>query len=213
MTAQAAHLRRLAERLDLLTDELTELRHRSDQLEGLATDIHRTLAQHRAQETAGPPNWATMNTEQAAQAWHDLADWIQNSYVPWYDITRDQLPDCWALHRPVVTTLSWLRHTHTAAHQSGAPAHLVADWHTHWNPAATKQIRDAIPRHGLRSCGPGHHLATSTDRALHTARPHPPIAPPATPAIPPSSPTEQLAHREHWNNFYTEALAHDLTDR
>lgn len=216
LTAQAAHLRRLADRLDQLTAEVDDLRRRGDEIDAVAADIHHTLQQHHAQQPVGPPNWATMDTGPAARAWRDLTDWIDQTFVPWYDITRDQLPDCWALHRPVVVELSWLRHTHTAAHEPGAPVHLVADWHTHWKPAALKHIHDVVPRHGLRACGPGHHLATSTDRTPHTppVQPHPSAnRPPLVPTMPTHAVTEQLAHREHWHNFYTQAVTHDLANR
>jgi hypothetical protein len=36
--------------------------------------------------------------------------------VPWYELTRDELPDCWALHAPVVVELSWLRTTYVQAY-------------------------------------------------------------------------------------------------
>ena len=95
-----------------------------------------------------------MNAEQAAQAWEALATWVDEIFVPWYGITRTQLPDCWALHRPVIVELSWLQHSHDAAYHPDAGAHLAAEWHTHWKPTAVRHIHDAIHRRGRRSCTP-----------------------------------------------------------
>src|SRR6202011_4918002 len=116
-----------------------------------------------AHDTA-PLDWAAMDAEHAATAWQDLAHWIEHTLVPWHEITRDQLPDCWALHRPAVTELAWLHHTHHASHQPDAAPHLTAEWHTRWKPAALHTIHNAIPRRGTRTCGPRHHLTDQTQR-------------------------------------------------
>jgi hypothetical protein len=148
-----------------------------------------------------------MNIDQAAAAWDDLADWIADTLVPWYEITRDQLPDCWALHRPAVAHLSWLHHNYRAAHQPGAGHRAPADWHTRWLPAALHAVREAIPRRGTRTCGPGQHLVTETHRALQ----QPPRA--AQPPAPLPVPGHQLAERQHWHSFYDTAVAADLSAR
>ena len=36
-----------------------------------------------------------------------LARWVGETLVPRYELTRNELPDCWALHPPVVAELSW----------------------------------------------------------------------------------------------------------
>lgn len=212
LTAHAAHLRRLSDRIDHLADELANLRAHTDQLTTIATDIQHTLdlpPPPQAPE-AGPPCWPTMTAEDAAAAWEALADWIADTLVPWYGITRGQLPDCWARHPPVVAELSWLHHTHHAAHQPGAPAHLVADWHTHWKPTALHHIHNAVPHRGHRTCTPGHHLATDTERT-----PHPPATPPipTTGYEPRTPPTEQPAVRHHWYTYYQRAVTDDLANR
>jgi hypothetical protein len=150
-----------------------------------------------------------MTAEQARDAWYDLADWISDTFVPWYGITRDQLPDCWALHRPVVSELSWLHHTYRAAHLPGAPAHLTADWHTQWKPGALRRIQDILPRRGSRSCTPGHHLATDAERTATRTQParlehgHGTI----------SLPSDQPAFRSHWHGFFQRAVSADLGNR
>jgi hypothetical protein len=225
LTALAAHLRRLAERLDdldtrsgQLTDTLTN--QILPQLNQLRADTTDQLAHHTRQVqhlldtltpyTTPPADWSTMDADQAATEWDTLAHWIAHTLVPWHDITRDQLPDCWALHRPAVLELAWLHHTHRAAHQPGAPAHLTAEWHTRFKPAALHAIRDAIPRRGIRTCGPGHHLTTDTQRIHHQPTPQPPPYPADTPA---TLPTNQLAERHHWQHLYTQAVTADLSLR
>jgi hypothetical protein len=64
-----------------------------------------------------------MTADQAATAWGDLAHWIAEVLVPWYQITRDELPNCWAMHRPAVVELSWLRSAHIEAFASNTAAH------------------------------------------------------------------------------------------
>jgi hypothetical protein len=160
----------------------------------------------KAQRLLGPPpNWAVMNAEEAARAWADLAWWLEHTFVPWYDITRDQLPDCWALHRPVVSELSWLRHTHRAAHESTAPAHLAADWHTHWKPSVLRRVHEAIPRRGSRSCSPGHHFATDAERIAGRTQ----AANQRPPGVPVTA-GDQLAERTHWHQFWERAVHVDL---
>jgi hypothetical protein len=211
ITAHAAHLRRLSRRIDQLDGDVAQLRTDTDELATIAAVIQRTLdEQQHANREDGPPCWATMTADQAAEAWEVLADWIEQVLVPWYDITRDQLPDCWALHPPVLVELSWLQHTHHAAYKPDAPAHLVADWHTHFKPATLRAIRDVIPRRGHRTCTPGHHLATDTQRAPHSTGN---VPPPVIAQVPYTPPTEQPALRQHWHTFYQQAVATDLAIR
>lgn len=51
-----------------------------------------------------------MDVEAARAEWPRLVRWIAEVFVPWYEVTRDELPDCWALHRRV--ELSWLATAH-----------------------------------------------------------------------------------------------------
>jgi hypothetical protein len=219
LTALAADLRRIADRVDDLDtrcDQLTsavkttgaalraetaaQFAEHSEQVQTLLDTL---TAQHATEAL----DWPAMTFDQAAAAWATLAHWISDTLVPWYEITRDQLPDCWALHRPAVLHLSWLRQTYQDAHRPGAAPRLAADWHTRWLPAALRAVREAIPSRGMRTCGPGQHLVTGADRArqqpLRTA-------PPTAPSI---AHNDQLAERLHWQGFYDVAVAADLSVR
>ena len=74
--------------------------------------------------------------------------------VPRYELTRDDLPDCWALHPPVVAELSWLRTAYVQAYLTRSPPQLSADWHTRWRPAVLTRIRELIKPD---ECSPGKH--------------------------------------------------------
>jgi hypothetical protein len=221
LTALTTHLHRLADRIEDLD---TRCRENTDTLTdkvipGLAQVHAQTTAQlaaHHEQvqhlldttHQAPPSDWSNMDVEQARATWESLATWIADTLVPWYEITRDQLPDCWAHHRPAVVQLTWLHHTFQAAHQPNAEPHLTAEWHTRWLPAVLHALENAVPRNGRRTCGPGHHLTTADDQL----RPHP-HQPIPIPAEPIEVPTDQLAHRHHWQHFYDQALTADLTHR
>ena len=181
LTALAGHLRRISDRVeDLYTrcDQLTDTLIATvlPRLDSITTDTAAQLAEHSDQvqqlldsltthRATEPVDWPAMNVEQAEVAWKTLADWIADTLVPWYEITRDQLPDCWALHRPAVIQLAWLHHTYRHAHDPGAGPRATADWHTRWLPAVLRTVREAIPQRGTRTCGPGHHLVDESERA------------------------------------------------
>ena len=74
--------------------------------------------------------------------------------MPRYELTRDELPDCWALHPPVVAELSWLRTAYVQAYLTRSPPQLSADWHTRWRPAVLTRIRELIKPD---ECSPGKH--------------------------------------------------------
>ena len=76
--------------------------------------------------------------------WPILARWVGEVLVPRYELTRDELPDCWALHPPVVAELSWLRTAYVQAYLPRSPPQLAADWHTRWRPAVLTRIRELI---------------------------------------------------------------------
>lgn len=150
-TALAAHLRRISDRLDQVASTHTELanlvsEHLSPEITALRNDTGQQLATHAAQihqiltateARHNPPiDWPAMTADQAAIAWENLAHWIAHILVPWYHITRDELPDCWAMHRPAIVELSWLRSAHIEAFAPNTAAHHAADWHTRWRPAA-----------------------------------------------------------------------------
>jgi len=200
---------RLSERVDQLTHDQGDIAGLTQQLAADTAAVKDALAANTATVShPGVPCWATMTADQAGAEWEALTDWIADTLVPWYEITRGQLPDCWALHRPAVIELSWLHHTHQAAHQPDALPHLTAHWHTDWKPAALRTIADAIPRHGTRTCGPGHHLTTH-DHRLHHPHPTPTPAHITTHGVP-TAPTDQLAARHHWHTHYEQARTEDL---
>jgi hypothetical protein len=53
-----------------------------------------------------------MTPDHAATVWQDLAHWIDDVPIPWFQITPEELPDCWAMHPPAMMELSWLRSAH-----------------------------------------------------------------------------------------------------
>jgi hypothetical protein len=226
LTALAVHLRRLSARAEELNASHTALaslvtsnlqpeiaalrRDSTEQLAIQAAQIHRLCTAH-ASEHPPPVDWPTLTADQATVEWEKLAIWIADVLVPWYEITREQLPDCWALHRPALLELSWLHATHQEAFTPNAAAHHAADWHTRWLPAALHRIHEIIPRRGVRYCGAGGHLVNHSDRS-----PTIPILPPATAPMPTPRqpmPNEQLAERHHWEHCYQQAMATDYAWR
>ena len=119
-----------------------------------------------------PVLWPALSAERAEREWNRLGQWVATVLGPWYQVTRGQVPDCWALHRPVQLTLSWLHCAHVAAHTGpAASAVAAAEWHTRWLPAALDAIAAAAPtavqsgRPGSGPwdgliCHPGFHLDT-----------------------------------------------------
>jgi len=207
------HLQRLSGRLDQLDDDHNDIAELVHQLAKGTADIRQALtANGPPQPTPPPPCWASMSAERAAVEWDALADWLEHTFVPWYDITRNQLPDCWALHRPAVIELSWLHHTHRAAHQPDALPHLLAQWHTEWKPAVLQSITDAIPRRGSRTCTPGYHLASDTDRTISRGRTAASAGRDVERALR-VSPAEQPAERQYWNPHFNHAREMDLARR
>ena len=114
------------------------------------------LSEHQEREKAkNPPvDWASLSEEQAAEQWPVLARWIAEILVPRYQATRNELPDCWALHPPVVAELSWLRTAYVQAYLTRSPPQLAADWHTRWRPAVMTRIQELIKPD---QCSPGRH--------------------------------------------------------
>jgi hypothetical protein len=206
--AQTATERRLdvleattAESADLLAQALPRIDTALDQLAALAERLD--------DAPLAPISWPTLTVAEAATVWAQLADWIESVLVGWYGITRAQLPDCWALHRPVLHELTWLHTTYREAHTPGARAALSADWHTRWRPAALAAITAATdPTLGAvaSGCRPGHH--------------HDPAGylPAGAYTSPPDEPVEGqhvggrqklLARREFWQANYLTAVRFD----
>lgn len=207
-TTHAAIARRLdtveanvAESADLLGQALPRIDTAFDQLAALTERLDDT--------PAAPVSWPTLTAAEAATVWAELADWTDTVLVGWYRLTRAQLPDCWALHRPVLLQLTWLHSTYREAHTPGARAGLSADWHTRWLPAALAAIAAATgPAPGATAswCRPGHH--------------HDPTSPLPAGAYtaPPDEPADGrhvegreklLARREFWQANYLTAVRFD----
>jgi hypothetical protein len=133
-------------------------------------DVQKGLAEVRGQvaslleetpEVTNPPvDWTHLPAEQAEREWDVLGRWVHEVLAGEYEITREQLPDCWALHRPALRTLTWLRCTYVDAYAEGARNVLSAEWNTRWMDSALAKIKDAIPasRCRPRVGEPGEHL-------------------------------------------------------
>lgn len=105
-------------------------------------------------------DWASLAAEDAAKEWEALGEWVATVLGPFYEITRAQLPDCWALHRPAVIELVWLRRAYVAAHSADAAPSARADWHTRWRRDALANITAAIDE---QWCRPGEHYINKSD--------------------------------------------------
>jgi hypothetical protein len=173
----------------LVTEELGRLR----------SDLDVLLAERKERDKTknAPVDWATLTEEQAAAQWPILARWVGEVLVPRYELTRDDLPDCWALHPPVVAELSWLRTAYVQAYLSRSPPQLSADWHTRWLPAVLTRIRELIKPD---ECSPGKHAprrGTPIDLAAQNG----------------VLPRTQLAEPTCWWPFYDRAFHLDLAVR
>lgn len=149
-----------------LDAELADLAGRVDELTGATPP------------TLEPVDWPTLSADAAAAEWEALATWVADVLGPFYEITRAQLPDCWALHRPAVIELVWLRRAYVAAHAADAPPAAAGEWHTRWRRDALTNIATAIPK---TWCRPGEHYLHEHDRD-HRDREH--ARPPDHPAGP-----------------------------
>ena len=183
----------LAPRVDVL-QKLTNA-----QFGRLRREVDVLLSERRQREKVkNPPiNWASLTAAQAAAQWPILARWIGEVLVPRYDLTRDELPDCWALHPAIVAELSWLRTAYVAAYLTRAAPSLAADWHTRWRPAVLARIRELI---NPEECLPGRHAP----------RRGKPLQVPAQ--VAPLSRTH-LAEPSCWWPFYERAYKLDLAWR
>jgi hypothetical protein len=128
----------------------------SDELGQLRGEVDVLLAERKERDKTknAPVNWAALTEQQAAAQWPILARWLGEVLVPRYELTRDDLPDCWALHPPVVAELSWLHTAYVQAHLHRSTPQLAADWHTRWRPAVLTRIRELIRSD---ECAPGKH--------------------------------------------------------
>lgn len=130
-------------------------------------------------------DWMNLSADDAAARLVRLADWIEGVLVDGYYVTRRQLPDCWALHRPAVIHLLWLEDTYSAAYGEEAIPLAAAEWNTRWLPAGLELLREVAP---TRLCRPrpsqeGLHMVTAEEeQRLQVATPPPPPPPEPIPA-------------------------------
>ena len=127
-------------------------------------------------EAAQLVDWPSLSVQDAAKVWEALGEWVATVLGPFYELTRAQLPDCWALHQPAVIELVWLHRSYLAAHTCDAPPSARADWHTRWRRDALGNIATAIDE---QWCRPGEHYIhkTDSDRTPHRRPPQDPHAP------------------------------------
>ena len=193
---------------DLAATVSEDLAPRVNALQQLVTEEFRRLRgdidvlpseRQEQNKTKNPPvDWAALTEEQAAEQWPILARWIGETLVPRYELTRDELPDCWALHPPVVAELSWLRTAYVQAYLTGSPPQPGADWHTRWRPAVLTRIRELIKPD---ECSPGKHAPRRGSAPIQLGAPNGAL------------PRTQLAEPTCWWPFYDRAVHLDLAIR
>lgn len=172
----------------------TELARQAGQLEEVLTTLTR--------ERNAPVNWPALTAEEAEKQWPVLAQWVGEVLVPWYELTRDELPDCWPLHRPALVELSWLRSAHVQAYLPSSPPSVAGEWHMRWRPGVVARLGQVIDR---QLCRPGEHLRPSGQSM--TDRPAPPPSQPGQRLVPPA---KQRADAQHWRENYLAAAAADI---
>jgi len=181
----------------VLAGELSRLTQDLDQLR---VDVDTLLFERQERKTVkNPPvDWAALTEEQAVTQWQVLAQWIGEVFVPRYEITRDELPDCWALHTPVVAELSWLRSAYVQAYLPRSEPQSAADWHMQWRSAVLDRIKELVKP---EDCAPGKHVSRRGELVT----------------VPTSGsgamPRQQLADPQCWWPFYARAYEHDLAVR
>jgi len=199
-------------RFEDLAGEVAELRGRLDQLAATVPPDPETP----------PVCWPALDVTEADAAWQALADWVADVLGPWYQLTRGQLPDCWALHRPALLELSWLHTSWQDAHLPHARPAATAEWHARWRPAALAAIAATIPTQYCRPVPdrPGEHLVPQlTSFNTPNPSPHPYGPPPGSggpAAATPSAgrdftdPTDQTTTPTYWGPYLEQAKAADL---
>jgi hypothetical protein len=151
----------LAENATLLSQVLPRVTGLDEELADLAARVDGLTGTDPAEVVSPSLDWPGLSAEAAAKEWEALAEWVAEVLGPFYEITREQLPDCWALHRPAVIELVWLRRSWAAAHAPDALSSAAGEWHTRWRRDALANIRTAIPE---TWCRPGEHYVHARDR-------------------------------------------------
>ncbi len=141
----------------MLTDAQNDLAELRGTVEELATG--------QAEVDNPPVDWFALPAETAELEWPKLGQWVHDVLGGWYLVTRGQLPDCWALHRPAMLQVAWLRSSHVEAYLSRSHPSQAAEWNTRWLEAALARIKEYIPDSRCRAVagGPGEHLVDRLD--------------------------------------------------
>lgn len=198
------------------------------------------LVSAQAEDANAPVDWFKLPAETAELEWPKLGEWVHEVLGGWYLVTRAQLPDCWALHRPAFLQVAWLRSSHIEAYLSRSHPAQAAEWNVRWLDAALDKIKEYIPDTRCRAVtgGPGQHLVDKLEEAQQGRQraaagpttggnPYPnPYAQPqptATPATGPatggpagrssSSAAQEVIRWEYWGEYFNQAMQTDLTWR
>jgi hypothetical protein len=204
-------------------DLLGQVLPRVSDLDVELADLAERLDALAAVVAAGPSgrdtalvDWPSLSADAAAAEWQALADWVAGVLGPFYELTRAQLPDCWALHRPAVLEMVWLRRTYVAAHRPDAAPGAAADWHTRWRREALANIAAAIPE---KWCRPGEHWVDRYERARPAGGPPPPAPPRHVPGQRPGHELHsvgaggEISAPQHWGPAFQTAAGEDIAWR
>ncbi|MBW0106164.1 hypothetical protein I4I78_27410, partial [Pseudonocardia sp. KRD-291] len=153
-----------------------------------------------------------LTVDEAAAAWDQLGRWVAETFVPWYEITRELLPDCWPLHRPAVLELSWLRTCYVEAFTSDARPQLAAEWSTRWRRDALANIAGHIDHW---KCHPGMHTARDGNEndPNYTRPPERAVVGHDGVSRPTSGDKSELAFVQNWRANFDTAATRDLDAR
>ena len=218
----------VGENADLLGQVTPRVRDLDRQLADLGERVDTLATAVRDRLTSGPGadgpdvpdaaavDWPSLSADAATAEWQALGDWVASVLGPFYELTRAQLPDCWALHRPAVLELVWLRRVYVAAHRPDAPPSAAADWHTRWRREALANIATAVPD---TWCRPGEHRVDRYSRAVSSSG-WPSAAPPEhVPGQRPApgqyqiGPGGEITTPQHWGPHFQTAAGADITWR
>jgi hypothetical protein len=130
------------------------------------------LATARAESENAPVDWFHLSAADAEKEWPKLGDWVHEILGGWYLVTREKLPDCWALHRPAFLQVAWLRSSGIEAYLAHSHPSQAAEFNTRWLDAALAKIGDHIPVSRCRAAvgRPGDHLVDELEAQQQSSR-------------------------------------------
>lgn len=162
----AGQVAALARKWEALPDDIDRV---PEHVVALAQEVERlgaAVSELQGVDRVAPSDWLSLSVEEADQRWGELANWISDVLVDGYRITRAQLPDCWAMHRPAVIHLCWMQASYEAAYRPGAAPTLAAEWSTSWLDKGLAKLRVIAPPSACRP-RPGavgvHNMTTSQE--------------------------------------------------